>query len=104
MVPHWNWKHHPEGTTSEEFEAILRLRAKTMQEAGLDASVSVPAAVQDRWGFKLHWRNLGRDRDGSLKVTVFIQGPRGELAYARNYRLVKKTPLPYELGKRLRES
>jgi hypothetical protein len=103
MVPAWGWNRKPDGTTSEEFQAILSLRKSTLRAAGEDATCALPQEIENRWGWKAHARVLGRDSDGSLKVCVVVEGPRGEVAYSRNYRLVKREPLPWELGPGLRE-
>ena len=102
-MPHWNWKEHPAGTTQEEFDKILELRKNLMRTYGEDPSTPMPVEIKDRWGWHCRWRLLGRDTDGSLCISVCVHGPRGEIAYARNYRLVKQHPLPFEVGRRLRE-
>lgn len=102
-MPQWRPDHKPDGVTSDEFQAILSLRRKTLAEAGQDPSCFLPERLEDRWGWKAHVRRLGRDLDGSLKIVVVVEGPRGEIAYARNYRLVRREPLPWGLGPGLRE-
>jgi len=97
-MPHWDWKHHPDGVTPAEFQAILALRKKTLEAYADDPSSLLPGKLSDRWGWRCYSRRLGRDLDGSLKVIVIIEGPRGELPYIRKYRLVRRKPLPWTLG------
>jgi hypothetical protein len=98
-MPQWAWKHYPEGTTSDEFQAILSLRRSTDQAAAENPDVAYPKRLEDRWGYRTSWRSIGRDSDGSLRLVVVIQGPRGEIVYRRQYRLVRRERLPWELGR-----
>jgi hypothetical protein len=103
-MPHWNWKAHPDGVTQEEFHVILELRKATIRQYADDPSTAMPQPIMWRHGWKTHWRLLGRDSDGSLLISVVIEGPRGEVPYTRKYRLVRRERLPWELGRGLRES
>jgi hypothetical protein len=103
-MPEWNYCAYPKGTTAEEFAKILELRLQALEDATKEPARLFPMPVQWRWGWKAYVRIQGRDRDGSLKVSILVEGPRGELPYVRSVRLVRSTPLPYELGKTLRES
>lgn len=103
-MPQWSVRHNPEGTTLEEFRKLLEIRRQALAEATIPHGMGRPLPVAWRHGWKAHLRLRGRDKDHSLKATIVVEGPRGEIAYARNVRLVSRQPLPYELGRTLRES
>jgi len=96
-MPQWDYSHHPEGTTPDEFRKILELRREVLAEATKLDGLGQPLPVAWRQGWKAYQRRLGRDRDGSLRVLFVVEGPRGEVAYTRQVRLVRKHPLPYDL-------
>lgn len=98
-MPQWNVRHHPYGTTMEEFRKLLELRREALQDATRADGSLFPMPTPWRWGWKAHIRIQGRDRDGSLKAHILVTGPRGEIPYVRKVRLCKRHPLPSSLGK-----
>lgn len=102
-MPYPAYRGYPDATTPEEFRKLLELRREALDEATRFAGLGSPLPVQWRHGWKAVLNVLGRDRDGSLKAVVIVTGPRGEVPYSRAVRLVTRRPLPYELGKTLRE-
>ena len=93
-MPQWNYRAHP-----DEFQAILKIRRQTLDACAASNPTLMPTPVAWRHGWKAHWRLLGRDLDGSLKICVVVEGPRGEIPYTRKDRLVPRQHLPWMLGR-----
>jgi hypothetical protein len=89
---------HPDGPTAAEFQALLALRLEALSAAAAKTGEMFPREVRERVGWKAHLRVEGRDEDGSLKAHILVSGPRREILYRRQVRLVRKEPLPWELG------
>lgn len=98
-MPQWNVPLHPEGTTQDEFHKLLELRREALAEATREHGMGQPLPVAWRHGWQAHIRIRERDQDGSLRATILVTGPRGELPYVRAVRLVRSQPLPWELGR-----
>jgi hypothetical protein len=99
IMPHYGYVPHPEGTTSEEFQALLKLRREALEAYARDDASLLPTPVAWRVGWKAHIRLQGRDRDGCLKAHIVVEGPRGETPYVRAVRLIARQPLPWTLAK-----
>jgi len=97
-MPQFPYLPYPEGVTPDEFRKLLELRLDTLAEATKFSGLGQPLPTSWRHGWKAHLRLLGRDRDGSLRVVVVVEGPRGETPYKRSYRLVKECNLPLRRG------
>lgn len=98
-MPQIGYVPHPDGMTREEFAQVLSLRREALAEATKLAGLGEPLPVPWRHQWKAHVRPRGRDRDGSLLITVVVEGPRGETPHSRNYRLVPRKRLPLSLGR-----
>ena len=100
-MPQFPYVPHPEGTTQEEFHKLLELRRQALEDATRADGSLFPMPVAWRRGWKAHIRLRGRDKDGSLKALIVVEGPRGEVPYSRAVRLVSSKNLPWHVLKTL---
>jgi hypothetical protein len=103
-MPQWNVRHHPEGTTLEEFHKLLELRREALHAAAKEPGSLFPMPVPWRRGWTAHINLRGRDLDGSLCASIVVRRPGGSLPYVRNVRLVASRALPLTSRTGLRES
>jgi hypothetical protein len=83
--------------THDEHKVILQERLATLAAATAQGRLDGPLPVRWRVGWRCRFTVLRRERDGSLRVHLYADGPRGE-RYERNVRLVRRRPLPYVNG------
>jgi hypothetical protein len=99
IMPQMGYVPHPDGITAEEHQALLNLRRTAMDQVAKKCGEFFERQVASRRGWKAHIRLMGRDRDGSLKAHILVTGPRWEIAWRQQVRLVKKHDLPWSLGR-----
>lgn len=88
-MPHARRSDTAKLPTREEWPSVLDARLQTLDNATQVVTGSNPLPPAWRVGWTCHVAFLGRDRDGSLLISLTARGPGLARPYVRRVRLVR---------------
>jgi hypothetical protein len=97
ILQQWRSIRDANVATHEEHLALLKVRREVLDQACDEGRLGGSLPVRWRTGYKCTINILGRDADGSLRASVYAQGPKGNILQSRNVRLIRSEPLPWSL-------